>query len=67
MSKRDFYDVLGVSKGASDAELKKAYRKLAVRHHPDKNPGTKEESEAIFKQINEVCRRLRFELSSGAL
>ena len=52
---------------ASEDQLKKAYRKLAVRHHPDKNPGTKEESEAIFKQINEVCRRLRFELSSGAL
>ena len=38
MSKRDYYDVLGVSKSASDSELKKAFKKLAMKYHPDRNP-----------------------------
>ncbi len=52
-SKRDYYEVLGVSKNASDDEIKKAYRKLAVKYHPDKNPDDKE-AEKKFKEINEA-------------
>ena len=51
--KRDYYEVLGVSKTASDSELKSAYRKLAKKYHPDVNPGDKE-AEAKFKEATEA-------------
>jgi molecular chaperone DnaJ len=53
MAKRDFYEVLGVSREASEDELKKAYRKLAMVYHPDRNQGDKE-AEAKFKELNEA-------------
>eukprot|EP00204_Picochlorum_oklahomense_P003072 CAMPEP_0118803434 /NCGR_PEP_ID=MMETSP1161-20130426/17151_1 /TAXON_ID=249345 /ORGANISM="Picochlorum oklahomensis, Strain CCMP2329" /LENGTH=104 /DNA_ID=CAMNT_0006731947 /DNA_START=111 /DNA_END=422 /DNA_ORIENTATION=- len=50
----DYYGILGVGKTATDAELKKAYRKLAVKWHPDKNPDNQEEATKKFKEISEA-------------
>lgn len=53
MAKQDYYSLLGVEKGADADELKKAYRKLAMKHHPDRNPDSPE-SEQKFKELNEA-------------
>lgn len=50
----DYYKILQVDKNAKDDDLKKAYRKLAMKWHPDKNPNNKKEAEAKFKQISEA-------------
>src|SRR3989338_5802687 len=55
--KRDYYEVLGVARGASAEDVKKAYRKLAVQHHPDKNPGDKA-AEERFKELSEAYEAL---------
>ena len=50
----DYYKILGIKKDATDGEIKKAYRKLALKWHPDKNPNNREEAEEKFKKINEA-------------
>jgi molecular chaperone DnaJ len=57
MAKRDFYEILGVAKNASEDEIKKAYRKLAMKYHPDRNPDSKE-SEEKFKEVKEAYEML---------
>jgi len=60
-TKRDFYEVLGVAKNASDEDIKKAYRKLAMKYHPDRNQGEDakaKEAEAKFKEVKEAYEML---------
>jgi molecular chaperone DnaJ len=67
MAKRDYYEVLGVSRGATEAEIKTAYRKLAVRFHPDKNPGDAEAEEKFkeaaeaYSVLSDADQRARFD------
>lgn len=57
-TKRDYYEILGVTKSATDKEIKSAYRKLALKWHPDKNADKKQEAETKFKEINEAYQVL---------
>ena len=57
-TKRDYYDVLGISRDADAAAIKRAYRKLAKKYHPDSNPGDKT-AEQMFKDVNEAYDVLR--------
>ena len=65
MSKRDYYEVLGVERGADEAALKKAYRRLAMKYHPDRNPDDKE-AEEKFKEANEAYEVLSDAQKRGA-
>ena len=67
MAKQDFYEILGISKGASAAEIKKAYRKMAVKYHPDKNPGDSEAEEKFklaaeaYEVLSDENKRARYD------
>ncbi|MEK7717686.1 MAG: molecular chaperone DnaJ, partial [Pseudomonadota bacterium] len=65
MAKQDYYEVLGVARGASDEDLKKAYRKLAMQYHPDRNPGD-DSAEHRFKEISEAYDVLKDEQKRAA-
>ena len=54
MSLKDYYQILGISRYATSGDIKKAFRRLALRYHPDRNPGNSKEAEEKFKEINEA-------------
>ena len=58
MAKQDYYELLGINKDASDVEIKKAYRSMAMKYHPDRNPGDKE-AEVKFKEVTEAYEILK--------
>ena len=66
MSEEDFYKVLGVDRNASDSEIKKAYRKLAVKYHPDKNQGDSD-AEEKFKEISSAFEVLKDPEKEGSM
>lgn len=66
MAKRDFYEVLGLEKNASDKDIKRAYKRLAMKYHPDRNQENKEESESKFKEIKEAYEVLSDEQKRAA-
>src|SRR4026209_2725932 len=65
MSKRDYYEVLGINRDASEEDIKKAYRKLAMKHHPDRNPDN-HKSEGMFKEAKEAYEVLSDSGKRGA-
>ena len=65
MAKRDYYEVLGVEKGATDSEIKKAFRRIAMKYHPDRNPDSKD-AEEKFKEAQEAYEILRDEEKKSA-
>lgn len=58
MAKRDYYEILGISRDASPEEIKKAYRRLAIKYHPDRNPDNSKEAEEKFKEVSEAYKIL---------
>src|SRR5260221_5711986 len=67
MAKRDFYEVLGVGRNATEAEIKKAYRQMALKYHPDKNPGDKDSEEKVkeaasaYEVLSDKDKRQRYD------